>query len=82
MLVLEGDLEDKKCTVIGPIEGVVKKLSLFHKDPTKEQVDIVLIEKSKQMGADAVINVEYEDGVGFSTWGYIKAEGTAVKTHE
>ena len=80
VLIIEGALEgDKEYTVIGAIEAVVKKLTVFHKNPTKEQVDIVLVEKAKAIGADAVINVEYEQGVGFTTWGYMKAEGTAVK---
>lgn len=80
--VLEGDLSDMTYSVIGPIEAQVKKLTLFHKDPTKEQVDLVLVEKAKEVGANAVINVSYSEGAGLTTWGYIKAEGTAVKTEQ
>jgi len=34
------------------------------------------------MGADAVINVTYASGVGFTTWGYMDAKGVAVKLQE
>ena len=80
VLILEGKPEDDNYTVIGPIEAVVKKLTAFHKNPTQEQVDIVLTEKATQMGANAVMDVEYKHGVGFATWGYMKATGTAIKT--
>jgi len=80
--ILESDLTDVAYSVIGPIKAIVKKLTVFHKHPTKEQVDVVLVQKAAEMGADAVINVSYTGGVGFTTWGYMKAEGTAVKTEE
>ena len=38
-----------------------------------------LSEKARAIGADAVINVAYRNGVGFTTWGYIDASGTGVK---
>jgi uncharacterized protein YbjQ (UPF0145 family) len=31
------------------------------------------------LGADAVINIKYKSGVGLTTWGYIDANGVAVK---
>lgn len=80
--IVEGDLADINYSIIGQIEAVVKKLTVFHKNPTKEQVDIVLVEKAIKVGADAVINVSYTGGVGFTTWGYMKAEGTAVKKED
>ena len=80
--ILEGDLVDLDYSVIGPVVATVKKLTVFHKDPTKEQVDVVLTEKAKQMGANAVINVSYNGGVGLTTWGFMTGEGTAVKTEE
>lgn len=70
---------DKKYKELGPVEGEVKKLTIFHRDPTKEQVDIILTEKAAALGADGVINVVYKSGVGMTTWGYIEAKGTAVK---
>jgi hypothetical protein len=76
--ILEGDMVDASYAVIGPIEATVRKLTVFHKDPTKEQANQVLIERAIQMGANAVIMVEYKEGVGMTTWGYIEAKGIAV----
>lgn len=81
VLILEG-IPDKKYKEIGPIEVSVKKLTVFHKDPTKEQANEALIEKARIIGADAVIKVTYESGIGFTTWGYIDAKGTGVKFGE
>ncbi len=38
-----------------------------------------LIEKARLLGADTVMSVKYKSGVGFTTWNYMKATGTAVK---
>lgn len=79
ILVTKNSLDDKNCTVIQNIEATVKKLTLFHADPTKEQVDFVLAEKGKKLGANVVKNVKYESGIGMTTWGYIDGEGEAAK---
>lgn len=81
VLIIEG-VPDKKYKEIGPIEVSVKKLTVFHKDPTKEQANEALVEKARIIGADAVIKVTYESGIGFTTWGYIDAKGTGVKLGE
>lgn len=77
--ILESGLEKGGYEVIGPVEAVVKKLTVFHKDPTKEQVNVVLAEKASKLNADAVINVKYKSGVGMTTWGYMEGKGEAVK---
>ena len=82
VLISEDSLPNRKYKELGPIEVSVKKLTLFHKDPTKEQANEALIEKARAIGADAVVNVTYESGVGFTTWGYIDAKGTGVKLAE
>jgi hypothetical protein len=79
ILLSESGLPGRKYTAIGPIEVSVKKLTIFHADPTKEQANEALIEKAKVLGADAVINITYTAGVGMTTWGYMDARGTAVK---
>ena len=79
VVISEGDLPDKTYREIGPIEVSVKKLTAFHKDPTKEQANEALIERARVIGANAVINVTYKSGVGFSTWGYMDAKGLGVK---
>ena len=81
VLILEG-VPDKKYRELGPIDVSVKKLTIFHKDPTKERANEALIEKARIIGADAVIKVTYDSGIGFTTWGYIDAKGTAVKFGE
>jgi len=81
VIILEG-VPDKKYKELGPIEVSVKKLTVFYKDPTKEKANEALIEKARIIGADAVIKVTYESGIGFSTWGYIDAKGTGVKFGE
>jgi hypothetical protein len=77
--ISEGSLPGRKYSEIGPVEVSVKKLTVFHADPTKEQANEALIEKARLLGANAVINVKYESGVGLTTWGYMDAKGTAVK---
>jgi len=79
VLISEDSLPGRKYKEIGPIEVSVKKLTVFHKDPTKEQANEALSEKARAVGADAVINTRYKSGIGFTTWGYIDANGTGVK---
>ena len=64
---------------LGAIHAGVKNNMLFFPNPKKSQVDQALIEKARMIGADAVINLEYSGGIGFTTWGYMKATGIAVK---
>jgi len=52
---------------------------LLFPNPKKSQVDLELILKARMIGADAVIDLEYSGGIGFTTWGYMKASGIAVK---
>ena len=82
VIITEGTITDRKFETLGPIEVSVKKLTIFHADPTKEQARQSLIQRARAMGADAVINVTYESGVGLMTWGYMDAKGTAVKFTE
>jgi len=82
VLVRESGLPDKKYKEIGEIDVSVKKLTIFHADPTKEQANEVLRETARSIGADAVINVKYDSGMGLFTWGYMDAEGLCVKLLE
>lgn len=79
VLIAEDSLPNRKYTAVGPIEVSVKKLTIFHKDPTKEQANEALSEKARTIGADAVVNVTYKSGIGLTTWGYMDAKGTGVK---
>lgn len=82
VIITEGTISDRKFEVLGPIEVSVKKLTVFHANPTKEQARYALIQRARALGADAVINVTYQSGVGLTTWGYMDAKGTAVKFTE
>lgn len=82
VLLAEDNLPGRSYQEIGPIEVSVKKLTVFHEDPTKEQAQEALRVRARTMGADAVINVTYASGVGFTTWGYMDAKGVAVKLQE
>ena len=82
VIITEGTISNRKFEILGPIEVSVKKLTAFHADPTKEQAKHALIERARALGADAVIKVTYESGVGLTTWGYMDAKGTAVKFTE
>lgn len=82
VIIAEDSLPGRKYTTVGPVEVSVKKLTVFNKDPTKEQANEALMEKARAIGADAVINVTYETGIGLTTWGYIDAKGTGVKLAE
>ena len=79
IVISEDALPGRRYTTIGPIEVTVKKLTVFHADPSKQQANEVLIEKARSIDADAVVNVKYDSGIGFMTWGYIEAKGSAVK---
>ena len=79
IIVTESSMIDRNYEIIGPIEVKVSKLTAFHKDPTEEQANEALINKAREVGADAVIDVTYKSGTGFTTWGYIKANGTGIR---
>ena len=72
-------MEHKNCKTIDSIHAVVKKLTLGHTNPTRNQVDYILAEKGKKIGANVVRNTHYNSGIGFTTWGYIEAFGDASK---
>jgi hypothetical protein len=79
VLITESNLNNKNCKTIEEIDASVKKLTAFHADPTKEQVDYVLSEKAKMLNANVIRNVRYSSGIGFTTWGYMDAKGDASK---
>lgn len=79
VLLAENNMPGRNFKELGPIEVTVKKLTIFHKDPTQEQANEALTERARALGADAVINIVYKSGIGFTTWGYIEAKGVAVK---
>lgn len=73
---------DRTYNILGDIRATVKKNMLFFPNPTKKQVDEELMRKARIIGADAVINLNYKGGIGFTTWSYMEAIGTAVKFND
>ena len=65
-----GDIEHPYRTV-GEVSAKVEDATLFRKDPTLEDIKIKLQEKASQLGANAVIKVEYSRGMS-------QASGVAV----
>jgi uncharacterized protein YbjQ (UPF0145 family) len=57
--VTEADITDRPYRVIGRIETVVRKVTIFGKNPSREKVFRELWERGRKMGADAVIQARY-----------------------
>lgn len=76
----ESDITDRKYTSLGDITVQVNKLTLFHSDPTPEQVNEKLREKAAELGADAVVLVRYgKVGISALSYGSMEGKGRAVK---
>lgn len=76
----EGDVTDRKYASLGDVTVTVNKTTVFHSEPTKEQVNQKLREKAAELGADAVIFVRYgSGGVSFMSWGSLEGKGRAIK---
>lgn len=78
--IFQGDITDRKYRTLGDITVTVRKTTLFHDDPTKEDVKSRLREEAAKLGADAVVFVRYGK-VGVSAWSYgsLEGKGRAVK---
>ena len=78
-IVASGASFNKKHRVLQKIEVSIKKLTLFHADPTRAQANSELEKRAIALGCDAVLNVQYQSGIGLTTWGYIDAQGNCAK---
>jgi len=80
LLLTEGDITDRKYTVLGDLAVTVNKLTVFNADPTREQVDAKLRAEASKLGADAVILVRYGAvGISAASWGSLDGKGRAIK---
>lgn len=69
--------------IIGPIEAKVHASTAFSKAPTLEDVNSIIKEKALKMGANAVINVEYNRrSVSWTGYKFLTAKGQAVVVQE
>lgn len=79
ILITETDITDHKYKVLGDIEVTVNKTTIFHRDPTREQVNEKLKEEAAKLGADAVIFVRYGTvGMSFVSYGSLNGKGRAI----
>ena len=80
ILISTGDIEDKIYTLLGRLKVSVNKTTVFHSDPTIEQVNMKLKDEASKIGADAVINVIYDGPkITLISWGTLDGECDAVK---
>jgi hypothetical protein len=69
---------DRPYRIVSPIEARVTAGAAWNKARTVEDVNSKLREVALKMGANAVINVQYERGVSATSWKALTATGTAV----
>ena len=82
IMVYEDDSADHHYQRMGPIEVTVRKGNPFMASPTKRQAEAALVQKARDMGAEAVINATYESGFDLMSWGHIKAKGVCIRYTE
>lgn len=64
---------------IRDLEAKSESRSAFTRSPNEADVNMQLRKLAAGVGADAVINVEYNRGVSMSSWNSLKGTGLAVK---
>ncbi len=72
-----GDVE-RPYRTIGEISAKVQAATAFSKTPTIEDVNLKLQEQAARMGANAVIQVQYDRGMSLTSYKVLKAKGIAV----
>ncbi|QSP94765.1 hypothetical protein LPB19_16595 [Marinobacter salinisoli] len=80
IVVTEHDIDNKRYRILDDIKAKARKTTLFHDDPTQEDVNKLLKQKASMLGADAIIFVRYGSvGIGALSWGELEGQGRAVK---
>ena len=69
---------DRPYKEIGTIKVKIGARTAFSKSKTIEEVNSKLREKALKMGANAIINVQYDRGVSMTSWKALSAKGMAV----
>ncbi|OJF76945.1 MAG: hypothetical protein BKP49_05085 [Treponema sp. CETP13] len=70
---------DKDYQEIETEEVYISKSTVFSSNPTEEEANFLLKKKALEIGADAIIDVYYESGKNMSSWGFLTANGIAIK---
>ena len=63
---------------LGMIEAKRSKRSALSQDPTLEEVNSELRQKAAELGANAVLRVDYKRGMSLTSYGVLTARGEAV----
>lgn len=80
IFVTEADIRDRPYQTLGDVEVSVNKTTIFHPDPTPALVNAALREKAFELGADAVVLVQYgQVGISLFSWGTLQGKGRAIR---
>lgn len=72
-----GDV-DRPYKSLGEVSVKLRMLTAFSPKPSTEEANLRLQEQAAQMGANAVINVQYKRGMSLTSYGVLHASGLAV----
>ena len=79
-IVTDGDITHRPYDLLGLVSVTVSRRNLISTRPDRQLVDDRLIERARQIGADAVIRVIYSPTpLTASRWAGTKAEGMAIR---
>lgn len=76
--VHKGVPENTQYKKIDTINITFKRATVFDRNPNIEDANLMLQDEARRLGADAVINVAYENLLDEQNWSYIKASGEAI----
>lgn len=76
--IYKNGLENVQYKKIDNIHVTFKRATVFDRNPAVEDVNLMLQDEARKLGADAVINVVYEHLLDEQNWSYIKANGEAI----
>lgn len=69
---------DRPFRTLGRVEAKRAKASLFSPDPTLDELNTELQRKAAEIGANAILDVEYSRGMSLTSYQVLKGWGTAV----
>jgi hypothetical protein len=80
IIITEYDFTDREYISLGDLKVSASKLTIFHQDPTKLDINSRLRQEAAKLGADAVIFARYGNaGIGVWSWGTMNGNGRAIK---
>ena len=70
---------DRPYEIIQHIKGKAEAATVFNPQPSFAQAESALKQKASEIGADAIINLKYSEGVSWTSWKATWVEGDAIK---